>query len=97
MDTRTKGRVVLSTNPKDNLDAAQSIYDKHIALGADSPLKILNDVDWAIVGPTVSLTTEEHKKAEFHKGEAEKHYANRDKELPAIKNALKKKHCFAES
>lgn len=90
MPPRTKGRVVLSTNPKDNLDAAKSIFDKHIALGAASPLKILEDVDWAKTGPTIALTLAEHQNAEFHKGEAEKHYVNRDKEMPAIKDALKK-------
>lgn len=90
MATRTKGRVVLSTNPKDNLDAAKSIFDKHTALGAASPLKILEDVDWATTGPIIALTLAAHEKAEFHKGEAEKFYANRDKELPAIKDALKK-------
>jgi hypothetical protein len=90
MATRTKGRVVLTSNPKDNLDAAQSIYNKHLELGAASPLKILEDVDWAKVGPNVALTAEEHVKAEFHKGESEKHYANRDKAMPSITDAVKK-------
>ena len=90
MAGRTKGRVVLSTNPKDNLDAAASIFKKHIELGTESPLRILEDVDWAITGPTVALSLEDHKLAEFHKGESEKFYANRDKGMPAIKNALQK-------
>jgi hypothetical protein len=90
MPPRTKGRVILSSNPKDNLDAANSIFEKHVALGAASPLNILEDVDWSKTGPTIALTLAEHNQAEFHKGEAEKHYVNRDKEMPAIKDALKK-------
>lgn len=89
MATRTKGRVVLSTNPKDNLNAAKSIYDKHVALGAASPLNILQDVHWAITGLKIVPTLDQNTQAEFHKGESEKHYANRDKEMPEIVKALK--------
>ena len=45
MATRTKGRVVLSKNAKENLDLAQKIYEKHLELGAESPLNILEDID----------------------------------------------------
>ena len=89
MATRTKGRVVLSTNPKDNLDAAQSIYNKHLALGAASPLNILQDVDWAATGVKIAPTINENTQAEFHKCESEKHYANRDKQMPEIVKAVK--------
>ncbi len=89
MATRTKGRIVLSANPKDNLEAAKSIYDKHVALGAASPLNILQDVHWAVTGLKIAPTLNENVQAEFHKGEAEKHYVNRDKEMPEIVKALK--------
>jgi hypothetical protein len=90
MAGRTKGRVVLTKNPKDNLDAAKSIYDKHVALGTASPLNILQDVNWATTGPKIAPAIADHTAAEFHKGESEKFYANRDKEVPEIKDALKK-------
>jgi hypothetical protein len=90
MAGRTKGRVVLTKNPKDNLDAATSIYNKHVALGAASPLNILQDVNWATTGPKITPTLAEHTAAEFHKGESEKHYVNRDKNMPEITDALKK-------
>jgi hypothetical protein len=89
MATRTKGRVVLSTNPKDNLEAAKSIYEKHVALGANSPLNILQDVNWSTTGLKIAPTLDEHAQAEFHKGESEKHYVNRDKEMPEIVKAVK--------
>lgn len=86
---RTKGRVVLSKNPKENLDLAKVVYDKHVALGAASPLKLLQDVDWAITGPKITPTLTQHNDAEFHKGEMEKNYAARDLNMPEIKKGLK--------
>jgi hypothetical protein len=87
--TRTKGRVVLSKNPKENLDLAKIVYDKHLALGAASPLKLLQDVDWAITGPKIAPALTEHSAAEFHKGEMEKNYAARDLRMPDITKGLK--------
>jgi hypothetical protein len=89
MATRTKGRVVLSKNAKDNLDLAQIIYNKHIELGAESPLNILEDINWATTGAKIAPTLNNHTQAEFHKGESEKNYAERDKNMPEIVTALK--------
>lgn len=86
---RTKGRVVLTKNPKENLTLAKKIYNKHVELGADSPLNILDDVDWAATGPKIDPTVGFHEQAEFHKGESEKNYRERDKELPEIVEAMK--------
>ena len=86
---RTSGRVVLSKNPKENLDAAQKVYDKHVALGADSPLRLIEDVDWSISGPKIDTATKANNQAEFHKGEMEKEYAKRDLLMPEVVNALK--------
>lgn len=90
MALRTKGRVVLTKNPKDNLEAAKSVYEKHLALGSLSPLNILQDVDWSITGLKIAPTLDEHALAEHHKAKSEKHYADRDKDMPEITNALKK-------
>ena len=87
--SRTAGRVVLSKNPKENLELAQKVYDKHVALGADSPLKLLEDVDWNLSGPKIATATTANNQAEFHKGEMEKEYAKRDLLLPEVVNALK--------
>ena len=51
MANRTSGRIVLSTNPKENLALAELIYQKHLALGATSPLLIIEGVDWTVAGP----------------------------------------------
>ena len=87
--TRTAGRVVLSRNPKENLELAKKVYEKHLALGAESPLRLLEDVDWSSSGPKIAEATTANEKAEFHKGEMEKEYATRDVLLPEVVNALK--------
>ena len=87
--TRTKGRIVISQNPKENLELAQRIYNKHVELGAASPLNTLDDVDWSVTGPKVPPTLVFHTEAEFHKGESEKNYRDRDKTMPEIVEATK--------
>lgn len=87
--TRTKGRVVLTQNPKENLDLAKKIYEKHLALGTASPLLLLEDIDWAVTGAKIEPTLAAHAAAEFHKGEMEKEYAKRDQQAPEIIKALK--------
>lgn len=86
---RTKGRVVLTTNAKENLQLAQKIYAKHVELGAESPLKFLEDIDWDATGPKIDTTLANHDKAESLKAESEKMYAERDKTMPEVVEALK--------
>jgi hypothetical protein len=86
---RTRGRVVLSKNPKENLDLAKVIYEKHLALGEESPLLLLEDIDWTQTGPKIEPTLDAHNKAEYHKGEMEKMYVTRDQDLPDIAKAMK--------
>lgn len=97
MALRTKGRVVLTKNPKDILEAAKSVYEKHLALGAASPLNILQDVDWSVIGLKITPTLDEHALAEYHKAKSEEHYADRDKEMPEITNTLKKSITFLKA
>ena len=87
--TRTKGRVVLSKNPKEILDTSQKIYEKHLSLGAASPLKLLEGVDWAVTGPKLVPTSKANDQAAFHKGEMEKQFLIRDVAMPDISKILK--------
>ena len=86
---RTKGRVVLTTNPKENLTLAEKIYNKHVEMGAHSPLNLLDDVDWKITGPKIAPTVVFHDQAELHKAESEKNYRERDKAFPEIVESMK--------
>jgi hypothetical protein len=86
---RTKGRIVITQNPKENLTLAKKIYDKHVEMGADSPLNILEDVDWQATGPKIAPALDNNEQAEFHKAESEKNYRERDKYLPEILESTK--------
>jgi len=87
--SRTRGRVVLTQNPKENLEIAKKIYAKHQELGASSPLLILEDVDWATIAPKIDVGLEAHTQAEYHKAEMEKQYAARDLQMPDVNKAVK--------
>lgn len=87
--SRTKGRVLLSQNPKEHLDLAKIIYDKHVELGSKSPLLLLEDVDWNVTAPKIEIGIQAHADAEFHKGEMEKQYATRDLQMPDVTKAVK--------
>lgn len=79
MATTTKGRIVTSSNPKDNLELAEKVYAKHQADGAASLLNNLEEgYDWATTGPNIAPALAFHKDAERLKGEMEKAYRQRD-------------------
>ena len=81
----TKGRVVIPGNPKDKLDLAQEVFDKHTADGDKSELKNMDSVyDWVKVGPSIATAHALHKKAEALKGEMERTYRERDAILQPI-------------
>lgn len=87
--SKTKGRVVISKNPKENLEIAKKIYEKHLLLGAKSPLLLLEEVDWNVTAPKIDTGLQAHTDAEFHKGEMEKQYATRDLQMPDVTKAVK--------
>lgn len=89
MAPRTKGRVVLGKNPKDNLDAAKALLKKHTEMGANSPLKLLQDVDWSALEPKIDAALDAHESAETHKAKMEEQYAARDAEMPEVLKAVK--------
>ena len=86
---KTKGRVVLSKNPKSVLETAQTIFKKHDSLGAASPLNLIEDFSWTVTGPKIALALDAHNSAEFHKGEMEKQYAARDLLMPEVTDGVK--------
>ena len=86
---RTRGRIAISKNPKDNLDLALKIFQKHNELGDQSPLNILEDIDWAVTGPKAEVALKSHDLAEFHKAESEKNYAERDRNITDVAEALR--------
>ncbi|UAY52477.1 hypothetical protein [Ferruginibacter albus] len=100
MATKTKGRVVLSTNARESLKLAENVYTKHQADGNASILLSLEDgLDWAVTGPKINTCLAKHEEAEQLAKDAEKAYRDRDAMLTEIngiviasKNLLKGKY-----
>ncbi len=90
MATRTPGRIVLSKNPKENLDLAKIIFAKHVSLGAASPLAQLDGIDLNAANAQVGSTLTLHEAAENFKRQMEESYRQRDAQLESIVLALKK-------
>lgn len=83
-----KMRVVIPTAPTELLLLEAAVYAKHLADGATSVLKTMQDHDWTIEGPKIALAKVEHDKAEDYKLKMEKAYRNRDLLMEPLKDTL---------
>lgn len=99
MTKTTKGRINLSANIRESLALAQKVHEKHRADGAASILGELDDLDWAVTGPTIDPCLAKHEEAESLSRQAEEAYRIRDAMLADIneivrasKNILKGKY-----
>jgi hypothetical protein len=79
-------RVVLPENPKEMLDLAAVIYEKHQAAGAQSSLSSLN---WADLGPKITEAITFHKEAEELRKQMEKLYEQRNQILEPIDDLVR--------
>lgn len=86
---RTEGRIELPHNPKDVLNLAATIFEKHTDDGDSSPLLKLDGIDWAVIGPTIPTALNLHKQAENLKRQTDEAYRERDLYLTAIEEAVK--------
>jgi len=89
MSRRTTGRVMIPENPADFLKLAKTIYDKHVALGAASPLNTVADYDWNAEGPKIQICTQDHEDAEQYAKDAENAYRRRDINLKPLRAMVK--------
>ncbi|MBK7869479.1 MAG: hypothetical protein IPJ74_01750 [Saprospiraceae bacterium] len=89
MSKRTSGRIKLPINPKDILDLAHRVYQKHLADGKASLLNNLDGNTWETIGPNISIAQAKHQEAEEHKRKMEEAYRERDKYLPSITDLLR--------
>jgi hypothetical protein len=88
MARRTSGRIKRPANPKELLDLANVVYQKHTSDGAASLLNNLDGDIWTTVGPTVALASAKHQEAEDYKRKMEEAYRERDRYLPTITEAV---------
>ena len=79
-------RVVLPENPKEMLDLAAVIYEKHQAAGAQSPLAGLS---WNDLGPKITDAIKFHNEAEELRKQMEKSYEQRNLILAPIDDLVK--------
>lgn len=73
-----KMRVEIPRNPSELLSLAETIYQKHLIDAANSPLKIIQDYDWNVIGATVAPALQFHKNAEQLWKDSERYYKDRD-------------------
>ncbi len=89
MARTAKGRVKLPQWGKDFLRITKSIAEKHTALGANSPLKLLEDYNFDDVAPLADTALTKHTEAEDYAGKAETAYRERDKNKILLNNATR--------
>lgn len=89
MPRRTSGRIKLPLNPKDILNLAQKIYQKHVNDGAASPLHNMENNPWDTLGPEIMYAQAKHEEAEEYRRKMEEAYRERDKHVPRYKDLLR--------
>lgn len=86
---KTIGRVKVPTNIDQMLNLADAIYQKHLADGANSPLKSMADFDLSKLGPDIPKILAKHLEAESLKKKSEEAYRERDLLLPEIQKMVR--------
>ncbi|MBI1224722.1 MAG: hypothetical protein GC192_05760 [Bacteroidetes bacterium] len=84
MTKTTKGRINLAKSPEDILAQTKKVYDKHVADGATSALKTMEDYDWDVSGPKIAIAQGHHDDALRYKGLMEEAYRERDVLIPEL-------------
>lgn len=79
-------RVVIPANPKEKLELAQQVYNKHQAAGTQSPLSSLN---WNVQGPFIVDALKYHNDAEELRKQMEVLYEKRNQILAPVDDLIK--------
>lgn len=82
-------RVNIPTNPKELLDLATQVYQKHTDLGPESPLNALVSHNWNENGSKVAEAVALNKQAEELKRQSEEANGKRNLLLADIENSVK--------
>ena len=80
-------KIVIPSNPKELLELAKKIYQKHESDGDSSLLKPLN---WDEIGAKINEGLQLHEKAEELQREMEKAYENRDIIIEEVEDKIKR-------
>lgn len=79
-------RVNIPSNPSEAIRLLAQVRDKHTALGASSPLAGLKWTEW---GPAADRAAEHDAEAKKLERELQRRYGERDKDMPAVVQALR--------
>ena len=79
-----KPRVTIPTNPGELIKLTASVYTKHVADGAKSPLLILESPTWEEVGPDVQKVVKTQARIEELEKELKALYGERDPHLASF-------------
>lgn len=87
MAKRTSGRIKRPASPKELLDLANAVYQKHLIDGTSSPLYNLTGINWDEIGQKVMTAAAHHQQAEEYKRKMEEFYRERDNLIVDISQA----------
>ena len=82
-------RVAIPTNPKELLELATQIYQKHTELGTESPLNALVSHSWNENGAKITDAATLNKQTEEFKRQSEEANGKRNLLLADIENSVK--------
>lgn len=82
-------RVEVPTNPKELIDLAVRVYQRHTELGPDSPLNALASHTWIDNGLKVGEALALQKQAEDLKHQSEEAINKRNVLIPDLENSVK--------
>ena len=82
-------RIVIPTSAKSLISLAESVYKKHQAVGAQSPLSSLVKNSWETNGPKIAEALLLHNQAEELKRQSENLNKQRDLLLAEVKESVK--------
>ena len=88
MAERTVGRISIPRNLLEFFALLKAVEGKHLAEGANSPLRSAEDFNWNELGTIIARCEEQHKLAEEYKRKMEECYRQRDIDMPNLLEAL---------
>ena len=81
-------RIPIPTTTSELIKLGKAIHKKHVADGAASPLKAMEDYSWDAVAADLTAAEALHTQAEEHRKKAEELYRERDAKIPNVKGAI---------
>ena len=81
-------RIPIPTTTSELIKLGKAIHKKHLADGAVSPLKAMEDYNWDAVAADLTAAEALHTQAEEHRKKAEELYRERDAKIPNVKGAI---------